>query len=103
MTERVNKTSTERFNRNGIQFTQYMDLDDDSAFYHNEKGELLMKVNSSGDATDKDGKLLGHFKMQYPKDTWKFVHEDGREFPVDSWKLFEVVEPYVVGALFGTC
>ncbi len=86
---------------NGLKFTQQMDTSDDCAYYQDRDGNLLMKVDSSGSAYDAQGNHLGDFKMNYPKDSWKYVPNEGPEIVTDWWNLFDRVEPFVVGQLFG--
>lgn len=99
--EEVRRSGTETYVKNGLRFTQYMDLDTDMAFYQDMDGNLLMKVDSSGRTYNAQDEQIGTFEMMYPDSNWKFVPEKGAEIVHRSWNLFEVVEPFVVGELFG--
>lgn len=86
---------------NGFILRQKMDLSTDMAFYEDMNGQLLMTVDSGGTAFDKDGNVIGEFKLNYSTDhTWYFEGEDGTVINTPYKLLFEQVEPFVVEKLF---
>lgn len=112
--QEVRRTGLEHHEKNGLRFTQYMDLDTDMAFYQDMYGNLLMKVDSNGRTYNAQDELIGKFEMVYPRPhanshssykwNWKFVSNIPGTSDIEhpSGNLFDVVEPHVVGILFGS-
>lgn len=85
----------------GKRFKQEMDLDDDTAYYRDGRGNLLMKIDSSGYCTDIDGKPCGRFRMNWPAETWRYESEDEKIIIDTPHKLlFDNAEPMVIAKLF---
>lgn len=85
---------------NGFFFTQKMDLDTDTAIYEDRAGNLLMKVDSNGNATDAQDVACGRFKLDYPASTWSYEAVDGTVISTPHEQLFDDAEPFVIEKLF---
>lgn len=94
------------FNLNGFVFTQEMDLSTDTAYYKTEDGTLLMEVDSSGNATDGEGNLIGRFRLTPEEgrrlgERWRYVNADTTQVIDTPYQhLFDDAEPYVFEKLF---